>query len=117
VTATDDDLDSDLHQGDKTPVADAALTPTPSPTTANADSVRISSYDEVTSWKLDPRPSEKKLRLFLRHEDDNEEEEKVVVIPPDSSFIFQDIAIPTTMTCQEYRSNSQFTVYQIEVSL
>lgn len=33
----------------------------------------------------------------------------------DSSFIFQDISIAWTTTCQQFRSNSQFTLYQIEV--
>ncbi|XP_076457272.1 uncharacterized protein LOC143291305 [Babylonia areolata] len=92
-------------------------------------SVSISSYVEVTS-EMDLKTPDARMsgKLFLgsRGEDveeceeaeslgvGGEEEDGPTATPPDSSLIFQDIAIPSTMSCQEYRSNSQFTVYNIE---
>ena len=87
-------------------------------------SVSISSCTEMSPVDLETAPHDLRTPLFFSPGDDVEEGEEaegmegedVVVVPQDSSHIFQDISIPSTMTCQEYRSNMQFTVYQIEVS-
>ena len=79
-------------------------------------SVSISSCAEISPVDLETAPHDLRTPLFFSPGDDVEEGEDVVVAPQDSSHIFQDISIPSTMTCQEYRSNMQFTVYQIEVS-
>ena len=90
-------------------------------------SVSISSYTEMSRSDEETPHHDLQAPLFFRLGDDMTEVEEgeeaegmegegLVVLPPDSSFIFQDISIPSTMTCQEFRSNTQFTVYHIEVS-
>ncbi|KAK7091845.1 uncharacterized protein [Littorina saxatilis] len=90
----------------------------------------ISSYDEISQADMQGSPREKKRRMFfsfgeeegeVEEAEEGEEVEReegddegVLVIPPDSSLIFQDISVPSTMTCAEFRSNTPFTVYQIE---
>ncbi|KAL8574955.1 hypothetical protein ACOMHN_052120 [Nucella lapillus] len=124
--------------GDTGGESDRPIKSSPSPSDSGTDSsslrdqqhtLSVSSYVEVSSdsdLKTSPLSDAKISGLFLSLGEDVEEGEEAeglgvggeedvpLATPPDSSMIFQDISIPSTMICQEFRSNSQFTVYQIE---
>ncbi|KAK7488948.1 hypothetical protein BaRGS_00019752 [Batillaria attramentaria] len=89
--------------------------------------ISISSYDEISVSDYEDNAGSTKRSFFipLGEEDEDFEQaeeaetlavgtEGALLSPPDSSFIFQDISIPSTSTGQEFRSNASYTLYHIE---